>query len=161
MNAAPFAFSPLSRCNLPPHPHLAAHRPIGLLSVRTSPPPFRRPFPLSHKSPFPGFALSATSDALSVGPSCALTRTSFSANVLPTLPAPSFSSSSSSASHSYSCSGNSLPPARRRTLLHFLRPFSPPREPATLPSNPRPSASRHPFPPSRRSVGSFCRASPV
>lgn len=37
------------------------------------------------------------------------------------------SSSSSSSSHSYSCSGNSLPPARRRTLLHFLRAFSPPR----------------------------------
>lgn len=35
--------------------------------------------------------------------------------------------SSSSSSHSYSCSGNSLPPARRRTLLHFLRAFSPPR----------------------------------
>lgn len=33
-------------------------------------------------------------------------------------------------SHSYSCAGNSLPLGRRRTLLHFLRAFSPPhREP--------------------------------
>ena len=38
-----------------------------------------------------------------------------------------FPSISTSSSHSYSCSGNSLPPARRRTLLHFLRAFSPPR----------------------------------
>lgn len=30
-------------------------------------------------------------------------------------------------SHSYSCSGNSLPPARRQTLLHFLRAFAPPQ----------------------------------
>lgn len=28
-------------------------------------------------------------------------------------------------SHSYSCSGNSLPPARRQTLLHFLLAFAP------------------------------------
>lgn len=39
--------------------------------------------------------------------------------------------SSLSCSHSYSCVGNSLPLGRWRTLLHFLRAFSPPRAAAT------------------------------
>lgn len=43
--------------------------------------------------------------------------------------------SSLSCSHSYSCVGNSLPLGRWRTLLHFLRAFSPPRAAATATAN--------------------------
>lgn len=98
---------------------------LGLLRLAVP----RRPTPLSQSpsrsSPSP---LPAT---FSVRLGRALMRTSFSADVLPPPPLTVLfllrNLASSSSSHSYSCSGNSLPPARRRTLLHFLRAFSPPR----------------------------------
>lgn len=116
MNAAPFALSPLAASSRAPFLPLALRSavPIASLSLSLSL-ALHRSFPLlSHGLP-PGFSPSPPLATFSVGSDRALMRTSFSA----------FSPSSSS--HSYSCSGNSLPPARRRTLLHFLRAFSPPR----------------------------------
>lgn len=135
MNAAPFALSPSVASSRAPAPATLPRQIAPLfLSLSYSWPSS----PLSHRASLPGFSLLRSPATFSVGPSCAPMRTSPSPSPRPSLVAALFGTPpsslrvlSSSASHSYSCSGNSLPPARRRTLLHFLRAFSPPRATAT------------------------------
>jgi len=139
---------PLLSRSLRPSPSLRAPPPSLFLSRS---PPSRRSSS-SHPSvavSLPEFALSATSNVLRQ------TRPRSHANVLPPPPLTVLfllrNLASSSSSHSYSCSGNSLPPARRRTLLHFLRAFSPPRgnDASNAPAPPPlsfPHASPHSLP---------------
>lgn len=130
MNAAPFALSPLAASS-----RASSSLPLALIASlflsRSSSPTFFAVSPLCRiislsdsPSPPPSNVLRQARAAFSCerpSPPTSFRRLRSRSSLSPPPPPSSFSS------HSYSCSGNSMPPARRRTLLHFLRAFSPPR----------------------------------